>query len=207
MMKNKPLQSKSYRFFERYALAEHHNRLFQKTLVVMGALCLLETFGLLFFLLKPQPIYYVPGAVMKGFAYPHQIPKESVGAFAAMWLLGWINYTPETTHNVFERSAKYMAPEFLSKSKAVFLQEMQRVQQDRISSVFAMNKEPIVQKEKNIFVVYLEGQRGVYMGKEEILLESLMYAISITMTPESESNPFGLMVVDLKTIKRKNDDF
>lgn len=205
-MMHDSIRSKSYRFFERYAQAEYHNKLFKNIVFILSVLCVIQALGLSLFLIKPRAIYYVPGAVMQGFSYPNHIPDESVGAFATMWLLGWINYTPETTTNVFERSAKYMAPEFLSKAKAILLQEMARVKQDRISSVFAMNKEAQIRKDKNIYVVVLEGERGVYMGKEEILLESVKYEISLSVVPVNESNPFGLMIIDLKKSKRAEDE-
>jgi hypothetical protein len=201
MKEEKALRSQSSRFFERYAGAEEQNAKLKLVTVVLGAVCVVQAMAVVMCLARPRAIYYIPGAVTAGVSYPGVIPTESVGAFASVWVMNWVNYTPATTETVFERSAKYMSPGFLSKARVTLLKEMERVKQDRISSVFALKKEPDVKKEGQGFVVKLEGERGVYMGKEELSFEGIQYEVALAIVPTSNINPFGLVVTGLKKSK------
>lgn len=206
MSQEKAVRSKSSRFFERYAGAEEENMKLKLVTMVLGAVCVVQALGIAWCLVRPQAIYYVPGAVTSGVSYPGVVPMESVGAFASAWLMNWVNYTPETTGTVFERSSKYMSPGFLSKARATLLKEMERVRQDRISSVFALKKEPAVKKEGLGFVVRLEGERGVFMGKEELAFEDIYYEVTLSVVPVSSVNVFGLVVTDLKKSKAEEHE-
>ena len=94
-----------------------------------------------------------------------------------------------------------MSPGFLSKARGTLLKEMERVRQDRISSVFALKKEPVVNKSGQGFMVTLEGERGVFMGKEELAFEDIQYEVELGVVPGSIVNPFGLVVRDLRKSK------
>lgn len=204
MSEERTVRSKSSRFFERYADAEEKNNILRGVTLVLGVVCALQAMAVVICLARPRAIHYIPGAITAGVSYPGVIPTDSVGAFASVWVMNWVNYTPETTGTVFERSAKYMSPGFLSKARVTLLKEMERVRQDRISSVFALKKEPEVIKEGQGFVVRLEGERGVYMGKEELAFEDLQYEVKLAIVPTSSVNSFGLLVTDLKKSKVEN---
>ena len=193
-----PYRSRSSLFFERYAGAEDENGRLRGILFVLGGICLVLTLVLGVVAARPRPIYYIPGVPVSGMAYPDEVPLPAAGNFAAAWLMNWMTYTPATIDGVYDRALKRMSPLLLSKVHARAAGEVARVKDERLSSVLFLEGEPEVSRRSLGLIVVLRGERGVFVGKEEMSRERVVYTVHISKHPVSEENPYGLVVADIE---------
>ncbi len=195
---SQPFRSKSTLFFERYSRAESQNVQMRLLVYLLSGLLLILLCAFVFSVARPRAVYYVPGAVSSGIAHPGQVPLSSVKSFAVSWLMGWMNYTPETVEGVYERSKLFMGASLLSQVHSRSAEELEKVRRDRLSSVFMLSSEPKISEDKGEFKVTLEGKRGIYMGKEEMSFEAIRYVMSIVKTASTEQNPYALAVSHMR---------
>lgn len=191
--------SNSSEFFERYGRAEESNVKLHFLLVLISAIAIVLLIALVIIAVRPKSIYYIPGAVSTGISNPDEVPKASVESFATSWLMNWTNFAPETIASIYERSILYMAPGLLAKTRTQLGTEIDKVKNDRLSSIYTLQTQPTVETTKaGSFMVVFEGQRGVYMGKEEMDVKKVRYSLGIERVPPTTINPFGLVVSEIK---------
>ena len=192
------VRSKSSEFFERYGRAEDTNVRLHFALIIVSLVAIVLVFAIIFVASRPRAIHYIPGAISAGVSYPNQIPKSSIVSFATSWLMNWSNFTPETVESVYARSIVYMSPALLSQTRAKLASEIQQVHSDRISSIYTLKEDPAVTNNDRGFDVSFSGKRGVYMGKEQLSIQDVLYVININQVPPTDANPYGLVINDLK---------
>ncbi|HAH20157.1 MAG TPA: hypothetical protein DCL49_04540 [Candidatus Omnitrophica bacterium] len=185
-------------FIERWGRVEESNSVLRFTLYAVIIFCGALLFFLFKMAMKPQPIYYIPGAQAAGVAYPNHIEKGSINGFAISWLLSRTNFTPVTVEDVYARATKYMAPGLLSKTRASLDEEIRRVIQDSISSLFSLSKDPEISETETGFKVGIAGEKVLYMGKEKIDTQRVVYTIFLDKTPPTEINPYGFVISGMK---------
>jgi len=147
---------------------------------------------------KPQAIYYIPSVQEAGIAYPNRIEKGTVCGFASNWLLNRNNFTPVTVKDTYQRTMRYMSPELLARTKASLEDEISRVTNDNISSLFSLSKEPESEDLGTDFQVTLTGEKIIFMGKEKLDDRILCYTITVQRVSPIETNPYGLVIAGVK---------
>ena len=185
-------------FIERWGGAEENNSVLRFTVYALTAFCLVLLFLLFKMAMKPQPIYYIPGAQAPGVAYPNHIEKGSISGFAVSWLLSRTNFTPVTVEEVYTRATKYMAPGLLSKTRGDLDEEIRRIIQDSISSLFSLMKDPEISETEAGYKVAMAGEKVLYMGKEKIDTQRLLYTIFLDKVPPTEINPYGFVISGMR---------
>ena len=191
--------SYSSEFFERYGRAEESNVKLHFALVLVSGVAVVLLIALVVLAVRPKAIYYIPGAVSTGISSPNEVPKASVESFATSWLMNWTNFAPETIVSIYERSVIYMAPGLLAKTRTQLRSEIDKVKTDRLSSIYTLSAQPTVETMKSgAFEVVFEGQRGVYMGKEQMDVNKVRYSIAVDRVPPTTINPYGLVISDIK---------
>src|SRR3990167_4409938 len=165
-------------FIERWGRVEESNSVLRFTLYAVIIFCGALLFFLFKMAMKPQPIYYIPGAQAAGVAYPNHIEKGSINGFAISWLLSRTNFTPVTVEDVYARATKYMAPGLLSKTRASLDEEISETETG--------------------FKVGIAGEKVLYMGKEKIDTQRVVYTIFLDKTPPTEINPYGFVISGMK---------
>ena len=187
------VKSKSSLFFERWSGAEQDNRKLFHAVTALSAVCCVLAAALAQSVLKPRSIFCVPGIAQPGALAP-ATGAMTANAFAVSWLLNWTNFTPATVEETYTRARKFMSPGLLSQTHATLEKDMQEVKRNNISSMFALSQDPAVEQDKNVFWVTVQGQRGVYMGKEEIKVQQVMYRLRLRPVNPTDWNPYGMMV-------------
>ena len=193
----KPMMSKSSQFIERWSTAEFVNSRLGAMLMVMSFCFLILTGTLIYITTKPRPIYYVPGVISAGVAYSQNTPKTTAGMFSSSWLLNWTNFTPASVEDVYKRAQRFMSPRLLSQTRTRLKKDIQQVKENNIASLFSLNQDPQVHEDSKGFDVIIKGDKGVYMGKEEIKLQKTVYRIRLRQTPPTDFNPYGLIIDDI----------
>ncbi|MBF0387724.1 MAG: hypothetical protein HQL20_07700 [Candidatus Omnitrophica bacterium] len=193
-----PLKSRSTLFFERYARAENENMQMRKIVYLLSGLLIVVLLAFVYSVSRPRAMYYIPGAVVSGLAYPDQVPQASVRSFATAWLMGWMNYTPDSVEGVYARSLKFLSPGLLAEVHARAAEELEKIRRDRLSSVFVLTAEPRMEEDKGIYKVILDGKRGIYMGKEEMSVEGERYVLSLLKAMPTDDNPYALNIYDIR---------
>ena len=192
------IRTKRGTFVEKWANAEKTSAFLGITLYAVIALCVALSFTIFKVSTRQQAIYYIPGAMEAGIAYPNRIDKAVACGFASNWLLNRNNFTPATVKDTYERAMRYMAPELLSRTKADLEDEMSRVARDNISSLFSLSQEPELTEVGADYKVTLTGEKALYMGKERLDSRILRYTITLKKRPPIETNPYGLVVAGVK---------
>ena len=164
----------------------------------MVAVCVGLSTALVYMAVKPRPVYYVPGAWEAGIAMPQTMPQASIATFVSSWALNWSNFTPATVQDVYKRAQHFMAPSLLARTQARLAKDIEEVKHNNISSLFSITQEPLVAVEKNGFRVTLEGDKGTYMGKEEIKSQRMVYRVLVRMVNPTDNNPYGLMIEEVE---------
>lgn len=182
------------RFIERWAQAEHASARLAFALASVSLLCLGLLIALVLMALKPRPIYYIPGAWQAGIATPQSMPSSAVAAFVSAWALNWSNFTPVTVEDVYKRAQRFMAPGLLGEARARLSKDIEEVKRNNISSLFTMTQEPSVMPGQGGFMVTVRGDKGVYVGKEEIKTQHMIYKIRVRMVNPTDINPYGLVI-------------
>lgn len=185
-------------FIERWGGVEESNSVLRLTLYAVVGFCGVLLFLLFKVAMKPQPIYYIPGAQAAGVAYPNHIEKGSINGFAVSWLLSRLNFTPVTAEEVYARATKYMSPGLLSKTRAELDEEIRRILQDNISSLFSLSNDPVISETETGFKVELSGEKVLYMGKEKVDTQKLLYTIFLDKVPPTEINPYGFVISGMR---------
>ena len=137
-MADQPVHSKSSLYFERYARAEQQARTMGSAVHGLAAVCVVLGVGLIMVAVRPRPIHYIPAASGAGFSYPDRVPSSSAVSFASAWLMNWLNYSPGTAEEVYERSLVCMAPPFQARVKAGLDDELAKIARDKLSSVLTL---------------------------------------------------------------------
>ena len=189
--------SRSSLFLERWSKAEQVNAKLGVALLAVTLICLGLSGALVYAALKPRPIYYIPGALDAGLALPQSLPQTTVANFVSSWLLNWNNFTPATAQDVYKRAQRFMSPFLLAQTQARLGKDLDAVKNNNISSLFSITEEPVVTVEKLGFQVRLQGHKGIYMGKEQIKVQSVTYQVKVRMVNPSENNPYGLMIEEI----------
>ncbi|MBF0619941.1 MAG: hypothetical protein HQL19_07225 [Candidatus Omnitrophica bacterium] len=192
-----PVRSQSTQFFERYAAAEEANIRLSFTVYLLGAICVVLVAACVIIALRPRAVHYIPPMAQGGVSYPGNVPLASVQSFSTAWFLDWMNYTPETAAEVYARAFKLMTPAFCARIRARSGEELKKVTEGRIASIFTLAREPQVQEAAGGFKVIFEGDRALYMGKEAMASERLKYVLRVACVQPTESDPYGLAVVDM----------
>ncbi len=196
-MNDQALRSKSSLYFERYAGAERQVRILGFAVYGLGAACFILALGLVVVVLRPKSIHYVPAAPSTGFSYPGRVPSSSAVSFSSAWVMNWMNYSPGTAEEVYERSLVFMAPSFQARIKAGLDAELAKIDRDKLSSVFTLKDEPRVQEGVSGFRIIFAGERGIYVGKEEMSREDMRFIVDVRRAYPTETNPYGLLVFDV----------
>ncbi len=196
-MSEAPLRSNSSLYFERYARAEEQNVAYKLTLYFLGAACVFLAAGLAWAASRPRPIHYVASSSIDGVSYPGKIPDSLAMSFATAWLMNWVNYSPMTAKEVYERSFNLMAPSFLARIKAGLDDELAKIGREKISSVFTLKDEPRLEQGRAGFRAVFVGERAVYIGKEEMLREGVSFFVDVRRAPLTHLNPYGLVIWDV----------
>jgi hypothetical protein len=153
--------------------------------------------GLILLAARPRDIHYIPAASGAGFSYPGRVPSSSAASFASAWLMNWLNYSPGTAEEVYERSLVFMAPSFQARVKAGLDDELAKIDREKLSSVFTLKEGPRIEESASGFRVTFVGERGIYVGKEEMLREELRYKVDVRRAYPTEIDPYGLVVFDV----------
>jgi hypothetical protein len=196
-MNDRAVRSKSSLYFERYAGAERQAAAMGFAVYILGAVCFLLAAGLIVVISRPKAIHYVPAAPMAGLSYPDRVPSSSALSFSSAWLMNWLNYSPKTAEEVYERSLVFMAPSFLAKVKAGLDEELQKIARDKISSVFTLKEEPWIEESVLGFKITFVGERGIYVGKEEMSREEVRFIVDVRRAYPTDTDPYGLVVFDV----------
>ena len=165
--------------------------------MVMGLICLSLTTVLIYIIAKPRPIYYVPGVSSAGIAYAQTASKATVAIFTASWVLNWSNFTPATVDDVYKHAEWFMSPHLLAQTKTRLKKDLEQIKNNNMSSLFSLNQEPLVQEDQQGFNVTIQGDKGIYMGKEEIKLQKMIYRLRLRLSPATDWNPYGLIIEDI----------
>ena len=193
MPSSQPVKSKSSLFIERWASAEQSNMKLAYAVAALSIVSMILTAALIHSALKPRPIFCVPG-VQTGIAVAPASGAVTANAFAASWLLNWTNFTPATAQDVYTRARKFMSPGLLSQTHLTLEKDLQEVKKNNISSMFSLSQDPVVEADKNSFWVTVQGQKGVYVGKEEIRIQQVVYRLRLHPVNPTELNPYGMMI-------------
>ena len=196
-MNDHPMRSKSSLYFERYARAEYHARAMGFAVYGLSAACLVLAAGLILVAVRPKAIHYLPAAPTAGFSYPGHIPSSSAVSFSSAWLMNWLNYSPGTAEEVYERSLVFMAPSFQARIKAGLDDELAKIERDKLASVFTLKEEPRADETASGFRVTFVGERGIYVGKEEMSREDVRFILDVRRAYPTETDPYGLVVFDV----------
>lgn len=165
--------------------------------MVIGLICLSLTTTLIYIITKAQPIYYVPGASSAGIAYAQTTSKTTVAIFTSSWVLNWSNFTPATVEDVYKHAERFMSPHLLAQTRTRLKKDLEQVKNNHMSSLFSLNQEPLVQEDQQGFNVTIQGDKGIYMGKEEIKLQKMIYHLHLRLSPATDWNPYGLIIEDI----------
>jgi hypothetical protein len=194
-------RSQSALFFERYAKAEHASLTLKYTAWLLGGVCVCLGAALVYVTTLPRPVIYVPAADIFGAGYPGQVPEASVRSFAAFWVMGWMNYTPETAAGAYARAFPLLSPALLSRLRAQAGKELEKIGRDRLSSVFVPGEEGVVTARGKGFEVRISGERVVYIGKEQMSSQRLTIVLDVARAYPTEKNPYGLVISEIRKEK------
>jgi hypothetical protein len=199
-MSIQPVRSKSSLYFERYAGAERRSMALGLTVYLLGCICLFLAAGLVVLAIRPRAIHYIPpvsSAALGGVSYPDEVPDAAVLSFATAWLMNWVNYTPQTAEDVYERSLVLMSPGFQARIKAGLDEELARISREKIASVFSLKQEPKLAARLPGFRIILTGERAIYAGQEEMTREEVRFVMEVCRAAPTETDPYGLVVEDV----------
>ena len=193
MPSSQPVRSKSSLFVERWASAEQRNMQLRCTVTALSVVSVVLAVALVHGALKPRPVFCVPG-VQSGIAVAPASGAVTANAFAVSWLLNWTNFTPATAPDVYVRARKFMSPGLLSQTRLTLEKDLREVKKNNISSMFSLSQDPAVEADRGSFWVTLQGQKGVYVGKEEIKIQQVVYRLRLHPVNPTELNPYGMMI-------------
>jgi len=188
-----PIRSTKSSFVEKWGRAEEANAYMGLSLFIVGTVCVGLIAALAYLILRPQPVYYVPGARTAGIARPNQIEESSLKSFAESWILNWANFTPATIKDMYQQAAKYMSPGLLSKMQARIDDEIQKIERNSISSLFTASQS-LVKEESRGYEVIVTGEKTIFIGKENMDKQRVKYILKIKLTAPTEKNIYGLMI-------------
>jgi len=188
------MRSKSSLFVERWASAEQSNMKLGYAVVALSVVCLVLAMVAGCSVLKPRSVYCVPGVAQAGLAVAPASGSMTANAFAVSWLLNWTNFTPATVEDAYARARRFMSPVLLSKIHISLEKDMEEVKKNNISSLFSLSQDPVVETDKNGFLVTVRGQKGVYVGKEEIKTQQVIYHLRLRPVNPTDGDPYGMMV-------------
>ena len=171
--------SKKSLFVERWSMAEIVNAKLGITLMTMGVITLGLMSILIYLVIKPRPIYYIRQTTSAGIAYPQGSFLTTVSMFAVSWVLNWSNFTPANVESVYKHAQQFMSPRFLAQTRIRFKKDLEQVKNNNISSLFSLNQEPLVQEITRGFNVTISGDKGIYMGREQIKLQKMLYHLRV----------------------------
>ncbi|MBF0490644.1 MAG: hypothetical protein HQL15_08555 [Candidatus Omnitrophica bacterium] len=191
------LTSKNSLFHERWSRAEVVNGRLGVVLMAMTGICLTLTAALVYGMSRPKPVYCIPGLATAKVVYPQENPESIKAVFAASWVLNWTNFTPATVDDVYKRAQQLMSPRFLNQTRVRLKKDVEQVKANNVSSMFSLTKDPSVQEEEDGYSVTLQGDKGIFMGKEEIKTQKTIYRIRLLSTQATDRNPYGLIIEDV----------
>lgn len=165
--------------------------------MVMTGICLALTGSLIYLTTRPHPIYYIPGVPSAGIAIAQTNPQTTASIFSAAWVLNWTNFTPATVEEVYKHAQRFMSPHLLNETKTRLKRDIEQVKSNNISSIFSIGRDPVVQGDSDGFLVSIRGDKGIYMGKEEIKTQKIVYHLHLRLIPSTDWNPYGLMIEDV----------
>jgi hypothetical protein len=166
-------------------------------LMVMGFMLMSLTAAVIYLSVKPRPVYYVPGATSAGIAYAQTDKKMTMAMFTASWVLNWSNFTPANVEAVYKHAQQFMSPRLLSQTRMRLKKDVEQIKRNNMSSLFSLSQDPQVQEQGRGFSVTIKGDKGVYMGKEEVKLQRMIYRIRLRQSPTTDWNPYGLIIEDI----------
>lgn len=192
-----PKQSKSSQFVERWSKAEQRNSNLAFALLSVIGVCIILASAMAYMTTRPRPIYFIPGATEAGMALPLSSSQAMVSTFVSSWILNWNNFTPVTAQEVYARAQKFMSPRLLAQTRSRLSKDIDEIKRNSISSLFSITQDPSIMTEKIGFRVSVQGDKGVYMGKDEIKLQHITFLIRVRRVDPTENNPYGLLIEDI----------
>ncbi len=181
-------------FLERWSKAEAINGKLMVSILILTLLCAVLGMALIQSVLKPRPIYYIPSIREAGIAHPESMPEEVVSLFAVSWILNWLNFTPLTVEDSYNRSTKFMFPHFLAKAQAIFDKDIVLAKANKMSSLFSISQDPQLIKNDRSYTVVIAGENIVFNGKDVVSTLNIVFRIVIKKVNPTEMNPYGLMI-------------
>lgn len=163
-------------------------------LMLITVIALGLTVALVYTVLRPRPVYYISGSSLAGIAYPQTDPSATASIFAASWVLNWSNFTPATVDRVYQHAQQFMSPRLLNQTKTRLKKDIEHIKGNNISSMFSVEEDPLVEAVKGGYEVVLKGNKGIYMGKEEIRVRQIRYRLELRVIPPTDINPYGFIV-------------
>lgn len=194
MERMEPEISRSSQFVERWSRAEYMNGKLTLILISVAGISVILTGALVYSALKPRPVYYISGSLDAGIALPQSVSGQTTIAFVSSWLLNWTNFTPATVSDVYLRAKRFMSPALLGRIQARLQKDLEQIKRDNISSMFSLTQEPTVSLEKAGFNVIIHGESGIFMGKDEIKVQKMIYNVQVRKVNPTDNNPYGLMI-------------
>lgn len=192
-----PIKAIKSQFMERWSNAECLNRRLVWITTALCGVCVILTIACVYMVTRPRPIYYIPGIIEAGSAKPESIPLSTVASFVSSWVLSWSNFTPQTVESVYLHAGRYMSPRLAASAQARLNKDVEEVKHSNISSLLTLNAEPQVQRRPGGFLVTVEGIKGIYVGKEEIKEQRMVYRVGVRHLAPTAQNPYGLLIDEI----------
>ena len=79
--------------------------------------------------------------------------------------------------------------------------ELRKITREKISSVFTLLEDPHIEESVAGYRVTFKGERGIYIGKEEMSRDGVKYVVELRRASLTAGNPFGLVVWDMRKEK------
>ena len=191
------IRTKSTKFIERLTKSEFINTRLWGICIALCALCMVLVFAFTYVMVKPRPIYFIPGAWQAGVAIPSTNTTSTVSAFVTAWMLNWNNFNPTTANDVYKRAQQFMSPYMLSKAKSNLKKDLEEIERSSISSLFTLKEDPVIRSGKKGFEATIHGIKVLCMGKEIVKEQDLTFVVAIRVVGSTENNPYGLLIEDI----------
>ena len=154
---------------------------------------------------RPLKAMVVSGRVSPGVYTAGEYTEDFVKVFATDFLERYQNVTAQTVdvaYNTKDADAflvNYLAPEFLSQTKAVLEKDKETVKQDSLVLLFKTTSVPQLEKDKDgYYTATVTGRKEVWMGSVFTQEKDIQFKLWIREATPNKNNPFGLVVAGMK---------
>ena len=189
--------SKSTQFVERWTRSELMYQRMLYVCLLLGIISLAFAGIIMWTVVKPKSIYYVPNVYQAGVALPISDMSMVVSTFVSKWIMDWNNFNPVTASNAYARAQRFMSPYVLSKTRTRLSKDLEEIKQSEISSLLTVIDEPSVKKERGDYKVTIKTKKTLFMGKQMVKEQDITFKILINVVAPTEQNPLGLIVASI----------